>query len=658
MRWWTLLALVACKGGEDEPGIEDNFGVVATQGTEGCDNLVPTCFYPFPSSAFLVDGVLRLPEAALPEPAATGSFGAAEFERFAAFGAASPILFQLPGAVPANDHIFDPAPSLLADSPVVVLDATTGERIPHWVEGDFTASNLNPPLFTVRPAVPLPRDTEIVVGVRGLTDASGTVVPATEAFAELRDQQASHWLGVHERRQHFEDVVFPALEAAGVARSELQLAWSFPVRSDEVATKRMLDVRDAILGALPATGPEYRIDTVTECPGLPDDPSDCHPDIALILDGVVFVPSVMGPPDDLGVRRIRFDGAGLPMVEGTEEWVFRVQIPHVAFDGPDPVPVMQYGHGFLGRLAESNNGWIREMAERKGMMLIATDLQGMSENDQDTWANIMLQAAGDLPALSELPLQGVCNQLVQQRLVMTSLANDPLPQLYRADGRLAWDPTTVWYHGNSQGGSVGTVMMGISVDALRGDLGVPGSGYPFLLHRSSDFTPFEALIGAAYPEPDSVARFLALVGTGWDDFDPLTFAPHLHGDPLPNTPDHEVLYHVAKEDRQVHNQASFISGRAAGAVLMVPAVRPVWGLEEQTYPASPGVALVEVDFGIPEDDDPLDPPPGDPSFPDNGDTHGWLRKWEPAQDQMVHFFRTGEMIDVCGGESCYFYGEP
>ncbi|MCB9674444.1 MAG: hypothetical protein H6737_04960 [Alphaproteobacteria bacterium] len=660
MRWFTLLALVACKGGSDEPpGLADNFGVVADQGTEGCDNLVPTCLYPFPSRAYLVDGALRLPPEGMPVPASsTATYNTGEFDRYEAFGAATPILFQLPGAVPANDHIFDPEPSLQPDSPVVLLDATTGERIPHWLEGDFLSPDLDPPLFVIRPSIALPRGTEIVVGVRGLSDASGTIAPATEAFAALRDREAAHWIGVHERRQHYEDVVFPALEAAGVDRSELQLAWSFPVRTDEAATSRLVAIRDAIFTALPSDGPSYRIDSIIECPGLPDDPPDCHPSIRVIVDGVSFVPSVVGEPNDIGVRRLRLDANGEPVVQGTEEWPWRLQIPHVAFDGPEPVPVLQYGHGFLGRMAEVNNGWIREMAERKGVALLACDMQGMNENDFTTWLALMLGAAGDFPALADLAMQGTVNQLVQQRMVKTSLAEDASAELYRADGRLAWDPDTVWYHGNSQGGSVGTVVMGLSLDVQRGDLGVPGSGYPLLLHRSTVFTSFGLAIQGAYPEDDSIARFLTLLGTGFDDFDPLTFSPHMHGNPLPGTPDHEVLFHIAKEDQQVVNEASFISARTAGAVLMVPAVRPVWGLPEQTYPATPGVAAVEVDFGIPDDENPVDPPTVRPELEDDGDTHGWLRKWEPAQDQMIHFFQTGEMVDVCGGQPCYNDGEP
>jgi hypothetical protein len=287
-----------------------------------------------------------------------------------------------------------------------------------------------------------------------------------------------------------------------------------------------------------------------------------------------------------------------------------------------------------------------------GFAILACDMEGMNEDILQVWLEVLVNRAGDFPLLQDLAMQGVVNQLVDQRLVGTSLASDPEPALYRDDGRLAWDPGTVWYYGNSQGGSVGTVVMGISLDVTRGVLGVPGSGYPLLLHRSIDFAPFSLVMSATNDADDALPVVLALIGTGWDGSDPLTFSPHLHGDPLPGTPDHEVLFHVAKEDRQVVNEASFISGRAAGAVLMTPAVRSVFLLPDAPYPASPGAALVEVDFGVPEDPTPLDPPDGDPSLPNDGDTHGWLRKWPVAQDQMVHFLKTGEVIDVCGGVPC------
>jgi hypothetical protein len=651
------LVLCAVLGACGSSGtLEDNFGVVEDLGTAGCDNLLEACLYPYPSDAYVDGDHLALPDPVVPHPLGGVIPGPTNATR--GFGAATPILFQLPGAAPPATTPFDPAPSLADGSPTLLVDASTGERIPHWLETDYLSEGLDPPLLVIRPSIPLPRGTEVVVGVRGLLAADGSLAPAPDAFAAVRDRTASRWIGVHARREHFEQVVFPTLEAAGAPRESLQLAWSFPVQSDADATRPLLAVRDAIFDALPAEGPAYTIDTVTVCDGGGDDPEGCHASIRLIIDGTVSVPSVVGPPDDIGVRLVRWNEDGTARVEGVEEWPFRLQIPHVAFDGPAPVPVLQYGHGFLYSMQEANNGWIRDMAERLGFAILACDMQGMNEPITAVWATVLQSHGGRYPHLRELPLQGVVNQLVQQRMVKTTLASDPDPRLRRADGMLAWDPSTVWYYGNSQGGSVGTVVMALSTDVTRGVLGVPGSGYPLLLHRSSVFTPFGSLISLAYRGDDAVSIVLALLGTGWDVFDPLTFAPHLAGDPLPNTPAHEVLYHVAKEDRQVLNEASFISARAAGATLMTPAVRPVAMLPTTAYPASPGAAVVEVDFGIPDDPTPLDPPDGDPSQPDEGDTHGWLRRYQPAQDQLVHFLRTGEVIDVCGGAPCVHPGMP
>jgi len=682
---WVLLALAACETetektpttttpcndatcdtgpttsdtdtGTPAPTVADNFGVEETDGIAGCDNLLDACAYPFPSRAFMADGHLSFPPEALPEPDNGEAFDPSRLEAFPAFGAVSPILFQLPTAEMPEWEVFDSARSLLPDAEVVVVDASTGEVLPHWIERDFLSEDLEEPLIVIRPAAPWPRGTEIVVGVRHFLTEDGAPVEAPPAFAALRDATASFWLGIHDRRDHYDSVVFPALEGAGLSRDELQLAWSFPTISDEDATFRMLAVRDAIFDALPAGGPDFQIDEIITCTGLIP-PDGCDPNLRVIVDGTIFVPSVVLPPDELGVRLLRTDADGNPVVDGTEAWPFRLQLPNVAFDGPDPVPVLQYGHGFLGSYDEANNGWLRELAERQGMGILATSMQGMNENDFFVWLPILTQHGGRFPDLIDLAMQGVTNQLVQQRMMSTSLADNPPPELLRGDGQLAWDPTTVWYHGNSQGGSVGTVVMATSLDVTRGDLGVPGSGYPFLLHRSTVFEQYAVALEASYEGDDAIPHFLALLGTGWDDFDPLTFAPHITSDTFPGTPAHEVLLHVAREDQQVHNEASFILGRATDAVLATPAVRPVFGLEEMAYPFTAPAALIEVDFNIPFDPTPLDPPDGDPSEPNDGDTHGWLRKWEPAQDQMLHFFRTGEFIDVCGGQPCVTDDRP
>ena len=61
---------------------------------------------------------------------------------------------------------------------------------------------------------------------------------------------------------------------------------------------------------------------------------------------------------------------------------------------------------------------------------------------------------------------------------------------------------------------------------------------------------------------------------------------------------------------------------------------------------------------MPTDPTPATPPDGDPVQPDSEDPHGWLREYLPAQDQLVEFLRTGQVVDVCGGAPCTHDGRP
>jgi len=623
----VLLALLACgtedTGSENEL-IEDN----ETLGDSFCENLDDSsCFLPFPSDVYLneVDGVrsVQIPAEALPTTNQGDPIDiTTSFARVDGFGAASPVVFRLNDAV-LDTVPFDAASSLDADYPTVLLRADTGERLAHWVEHDYLSTDANPPYLVIRPIAPLPRGTRIIVGVHGVKDSAGSVIAPSEGFQPLRDATSSTWVGVGERRAHYEANIFPALESAGVERAALQLAWDFTVATEENATTPLVELRDAMFELIPE-GPDFEVVSIVPDP---------HPSIAYTTTAIAKIPSFLLPPEETGLRRLRRDADGELQAEGFEEIEFTFQVPHSVAGGMN-APVMQYGHGFLGSKGEANNSWLRDMADHFGFAVIACDMQGMNDNDLSTWMNLIGNGGGQLADASEQAFQGVVNQLVLQRLVSSGGLDD--------SDMLSGE---VWYYGNSQGGSVGTVVTALSQDIERSVLGVPGSGYPFLLHRSVVFSGYAGVISLVFGTSEANAWFLSLLGTGWDAFDPLTFAPHFGGT-LPNTPAKQVLLHVAKEDAQVMNEASFILGRASGAKLLTPAVRPVFGLDEAPYPYTGDVSLVEVDFSIPDDPTPLTPPAADT------DTHGWLRRWFPAQEQMVHFLATGEVIDVCEGQPC------
>ena len=626
----------------DLGALADNFGAVETEGDAQCDGLHPGhCLMPFPSDYFRValDGGgfgLRFGPETLPGYGRAGKHLRSEALAHAnGWGSATPIMFTYPGATLLGAApIFDPAAGLAPDSLTVLLDATTGERVAHWAEFDYLTLDVEDPLIVLRPAAPLARDHRFIVAIRGMVDADGVALLATPGFAALRDQTASRTVGIHARRDRFEAEIFAPLDAADVSRVDLQLAWDFTTATAENGYGSLLAMRDAVMLEIGADGPAFTIDAVEQ---LDDDP-----DIRLSITATAQIPSFIGPPDANGLRRLRIDGDDRPVAEGFEAIEFVMQVPHAAFDGGDPVGVMMYGHGLLGSKSEARGRYLRRMANTHRFIILATDMQGMAEVDVGVWLRNLASDPTAFPWFSEKPMQGVINQLALLRLVKGGLGTAPALQF--ADGEGAgspiFNPDDLMYYGNSQGGTIGTLMMALTPDIPRGVLGVPGCCFPILLQRNADFVgQYVSIFDNLIPDRVNFALVLGLLGTGFDRLDPWTFAPFVTDDPLPGTPPHAVLLQIAKEDPSVHNQVSHMLARAIDAPLLAPAVRPIWGLSSTPYPQV-GSGVVEFDFALPDDDTPQTPP-------ELNGSHGWLRAVPEAQVQMMRFLRTGEITDTC-----------
>ncbi len=444
-------------------------------------------------------------------------------------------------------------------------------------------------------------------------------------------------------QDRFDAEIFAPLTEHGVERDALQLAWDFTTGTQENAAGPLLKLRDAMLEQIGEEGPGYTITNVEETPE--------HPWTDRIITGIAHVPSFLLPPTELGLRRVRWGEDGAPVFEGTEDIEFLYYVPKSVVEAGEPGGLMQYGHGFLGRRGEANNGWIREMGNRFGFSHIAVNMQGMDQTDTAYWGANLNNDPASFPWVTEKAMQGILNQMAVVRMMKGRFLLDEDPRLTLDDGQPLYDPERVYYYGNSQGGTIGSIVMATTPDMPRGVLGVPGCCYPILVHRSTVFDAFLGLLRGAVPDLTDLSVFLSLIGgTGMRYIDPLSYAPQIIGEPFPGTIRHEVLLHVAKEDAQVHNEVSYMLGRAIGVPLATPALRTVFGLDERPYPFE-GSALVEYDFSVPEDVTPLDPPL------DENDTHGSLRKQREGQQQMMHFLETGEMIDTCGGP-CVFAERP
>ena len=210
------------------------------------------CLLPYPSDVFLGSGHVTIPTAA------QVAFHDVPADLLAAhpvdgFPVGSPILALFPVGIDDTSLVFwtgDVARSREASSPTVLLDASTGERILHFAELDPRAQTDDRRALIIRPLVRLENGHRYIVAIHDLYDKAGHYLDAPAGFRSLRDDGGRANPALSALSQHFEDDVFPALEAAGIARDTLQLAWDFTTASEASTTKDMLDIRADVCGIL------------------------------------------------------------------------------------------------------------------------------------------------------------------------------------------------------------------------------------------------------------------------------------------------------------------------------------------------------------------------------------------------------------------------
>jgi hypothetical protein len=184
--------------------------------------------------------------------------------------------------------------------------------------------------------------------------------------------------------------------------------------------------------------------------------------------------------------------------------------------------------------------------------------------------------------------------------------------------------------------------MALSTDVTRGMFGEPGMPYSLLLNRSVDFKPFFLILKGAYQTSRNMQIVMGLIQMLWDRTEPSGYAPYVHGNPLPGTPDHEVLIHVAIGDYQVTPLGAHMIARSVGAKNLKPVNRSIFGIEEAAGPFS-GSGLVEFSFGLPEAPKTNTPPIG----PEDKDPHDSVRVLDAAHSQTNDWFRTGMVVPYC-----------
>ncbi len=634
----AMVGLVAAATGGCGGDADDDGDPVHVDVVEECDNVNPDyCMLPWPSDRYLVADEttatgfrVDYPVAAFPDNEIGDEFDPSAYNRLDGFSPASQMLTVFPEPVDDTSlpSYTDYEASLAADSPTVVLDMDTGERVAHFAEFDVRFDDPSAILLYIRPAQRLSEGGHYAVAIRDLVvESDGRPVEPSPVFAALRDGTVTDSPQVEARRAGFEEM-FDALEAAGVERESLIQAWHFHTASGEMLWGDLLAMRDDALTRLDDM--TCRIDLVEEYP---------EDEVARLIYGTFTVPLYMDSPYP-PARVVRGED-GTPEYQGMTDVEFLVNVPRSVAEGHSPgARLVLYGHGLMGSMHEIRWGAGRAMGDELGVVQAATVWAGMSEDDLVTVATA-LSNISTFPAVAERLMQGVVNMML-----LPAALRGPCAELeeLQLDGELVYDPDQVYFLGISQGGIFGGTLLALSPDIERGVLNVGASNYPVMIGRSVDFEEYELVYNAWYPARIDREFYMALMQQMWDMAEPATFLPHLTADPLPGSTAKTVIYQVGLNDAQVPNVASDMAIRTMGIPQFVPTVHEVWGSEEVTDARADGSVAQYWDCG----DDPV--PEGNAAPDEDQGCHENTRRFASAMGQMDAFWQPdGTAQNLCQG---------
>ena len=323
---------------------------------------------------------------------------------------------QRTGAVPIN-HIGEYA---RPDQPIVVIDATTGERWPIWSEIDSNATDPDRAALLIHPAVNFAAKHRYIVALRDLRTAGGQEIPAPNGFLYYRDKLRSEAAVINQRRHHFKSI-FKTLQKAHIKRKDLYLAWDFTVSSDQNIAARMLHIRDdafAQLGdtnladlAVAGAAPQFSVSSVQNITAAQS------PNVARLVQGTFTVPCYLRPDCAPG-GTFQLDSNGLPTRNGNWTANFVCIIPRAAIDpGARPSRPSLYGHGLLASALDVTFINQQTLAQLADITFCATDEIGLSTADFPT-AISFLQNLSNFPKLGDRSQQGLLDELFLGRLMI------------------------------------------------------------------------------------------------------------------------------------------------------------------------------------------------------------------------------------------------
>jgi len=605
------------------------------------------CLPPFPSDLLSRDDSatptrrrLALPEGSLNTPPGTRAIDMAPFNRADGWPTSMPAVIHLGVALRASDlaDIRRPERSMAADSPIVLLDLSTGERVPFLSEMDANARDVTRAALFVRPLRPLRFGARYALAIRtSARTVDGAMLPTARSFLALRDNTPSSDPRVEAARPRYEEV-FTRLATAGMPRNEVQLALEWTTASRAHVLGPILGMRAEVFRRAGMTdGIPFTISRVQESPNA---------NVARIVYGTFTPPNYLRDDSSLVFNP---DGTAA-MQPSPPSYPFTLIVPARAMTATAPLPLTIFGHGVFGRGEEYLSGnigrdVIQPLAQELGAVVLATDWIGLSGGDLELLVQQVVPNINRVTLVTDRLLQSLVNNLALTELGVGALTRDP-----RVRGTVTnlVDPTRVYYYGVSLGGIQGSSLFSVSRHISRGVAAVPGGSWSNLLPRSTVYGPIKTFIDVRYPDPLLQAQFLALLQSRFDHTDGVNLGTLVSRDPLPDAPmNRRLVLQEAIGDCQVPNLATRLLAAALGARQMTPAAEVVYGLTATTSPSDASVVLAQ--YALPTNLARYTPPDTNtiPSM-DNG-THGDAVGTMSAFAQLRALMRDGTIIQSCDG---------
>ncbi len=593
---------------------------------------------PWPSSAYLVEDSsttsgyrVDIPPEAMPINADGIPVDPSGFNAFDGFPIAGTIIADFAEGVSAEGlppHS-DIAASLAADASVIVVNMTTGERLPIFAEPDMNALKPEDRALLIRPMVRMDSATRYAVGISNrVKSASGSSLPAHEGFQKILDgKQLKGTLGA--RMNNYEDI-FASLDGAGMSKDELILAWDFVTASDESLTGDLMQMRTAALAAMGENAANLSFELTEQ--------NNSNPvEVLKFLEGSFDVPTFLSDGEADASIVVR-DEAGVPTLNGMGKANLAAVIPKCAETAQLPLPVVIFGHGMFGNAIDSlDSGLLQGLSQSQCTMVIGTDWIGLTNRQ---FASVAF-AMNDLNrgrAISEKMSQAIINFVSLQKLLHGPLLES---DIFKIDGNPIIDPTRISYFGASLGGILGSVYMAYDPDITRGAIGVPGGPWSLLFERSVFWPPLRIAMVGAYPEPWDYELLVAFMGMLFEKVDPITTSTRVIANPLPQTPAKQMFLYMAMGDALVSNIASDTLARSMKLPVTSPTVNLPFGMEEADGPTDNGYTVYdEAVLPWPPDSNALEDL-------DYNSTHQDVHEWKAVEREVFGFLSEGKVNNPC-----------